>query len=71
MSDDTPVTYSAPTIEPERSVPVAEFVQALSLRDKRVELVNAFLHAERKAGRNHDTESAFERRFAAFANLPA
>lgn len=48
-----------------------EFCTRLSATDKRVELIGAFEHAERVAGRAKDTEPAFAARFTAFVNQPA
>lgn len=47
-----------------------EFCAAVSLADKRVELVAGFYADERRSGRFHDTRAAWESRFAAFQRRP-
>ena len=46
-----------------------EFLQKLSGRDKRVELVNGFYFTERQSGANKDYESNFQSRFVEFTQL--
>lgn len=48
-----------------------EFCKRLSASDRRVELIGAFHHVEKSAGRDRDTESAYSARFVAFVNQPA
>lgn len=48
-----------------------EMCARLSQSDKRVELIGAFHHVERNAGRLKDTDAAYRARFAAFCNAPA
>ena len=50
---------------------LGEFCTRLSGTDRRVELIGAFEHAERVAGRAKDTESAYAARFVAFVSQPA
>lgn len=47
-----------------------EFCARLSKTVKRPELLGAFEHTERVAGRLSDTDSAFRARFDAFINKP-
>lgn len=47
-----------------------EFCTELSGRDRRVELIAAFAHIERAAGRHHDTRAAYAGRFAAVGSRP-
>jgi hypothetical protein len=48
-----------------------EFCTRASVADRRVELLNAFAKSEIAAGNRKDVQSAFERRYVAFANQPA
>jgi hypothetical protein len=64
MSDE------APPAAPEATVPLDEFCQDLSLVDTRVELIAVFHHRELVAGRNHDTPTAFAKRYAGTHDLP-
>ena len=48
-----------------------EFCSRLSSTDKRVEMIGAFHHTEKVAGRNKDVESAYIARYSAFINQPA
>ena len=50
---------------------IDEFCSRLSASDKRVELIGAFNHVEKTAGRSNDLESAYLSRYAVFANAPA
>lgn len=60
-----------PAQQAEFPLSLEEFCTRLSLDDKRVELIGAFNHAEKGAGHNKDTESAYKARFSAFINQPA
>ncbi len=62
------VRAAAPVVE----YPLAldEFCTRLSSDDSRVELIGAFNHAERVAGRNSDLASNYAGRFVAFATQP-
>lgn len=51
-------------------VTLNEFCVRLSTTVKRPELLGAFEHQERVAGRLSDTESGFRARFDAFINKP-
>jgi len=59
----------APTPDPE--ITLEQFGIELSHRDKRVELLNAFVFAERQAKHFKDTKKNYLARFAAFADQPA
>lgn len=48
-----------------------EFCMRLSSTDKRTELIGAFNHVEKLAGRLLDTDGNFRARFEAFASQPA
>jgi len=48
-----------------------EFCQRLSASDRRTELIGAFHHVEKAAGRAQDTEGNFRARFDAFVSQPA
>lgn len=50
-------------------ITLQEFMQKLSQRDNRVELINAFYYTERQAGHIKDFESVFQARFIAFTQL--
>jgi hypothetical protein len=58
-------TQSAPEIT------LDQFGIELSHRDRRVELLNAFVFAERQAAHFKDSKANFLARFAAFADQPA
>lgn len=47
-----------------------EFCAAVSMTDRRVELVAGFYADERRNGRAHDTRDAWQARFAAFQRRP-
>lgn len=47
-------------------ITLKEYMVKLSLRDKRVELINAFNFTEKQAGHVKDYESEFDSRFLAF-----
>ena len=59
------------TEETEFPLPLDEFCSRLSATDKRVELIGAFHHSEKVAGRNKDNSSAYAARFVEFCNQPA
>lgn len=65
-----PMTAPVPAPKP-ATVPLHEWAQAITVSDKRVELVNAFFAVEHAAGRDHDTEANYAARLLAFANAPA
>ncbi len=68
----TPVTVSAEApAAGDFPLSLDEFCQRLSATDKRVELIGAFHHVEKAAGRGQDTSGNFAARFEAFANQPA
>jgi hypothetical protein len=71
-NQNEPVTVSAEA-PPVGDFPLSldEFCQRLSTTDKRVELIGAFHHVEKSAGRGQDTSQKFADRFAAFVNQPA
>jgi Mrp family chromosome partitioning ATPase len=50
-------------------ITLQEFMQKLSARDNRVELINAFYYTERQAGHIKDFEANFQARFVAFTQL--
>ena len=64
-----PVVQPAPTPDPE--ITLDQFAIELSRRDKRVELLNAFVFAERRAKHFKDTKKNYLARFDAFADQPA
>lgn len=55
----------------EYSLTLDEFCIRLSRTDKRVELLAAFAHTEKAAGRTKDVESAYAARFNKFINQSA
>ncbi|MCW5602591.1 hypothetical protein [Nitrosomonas sp.] len=57
--------------KPSDVITVDEFCTRLSATDRRVEMIGAFNHVEKKAGRIKDTEENFRSRFDAFVNQPA
>ena len=48
-----------------------QFAIELSHRDKRVELLNAFVFSERRLGHFKDIKANYQARFEAFADQPA
>lgn len=54
----------------EFEITLDEFCTRQSRSDNRVELIGAFHHEEIAAGRVKDTESAYAKRYVAFANKP-
>ena len=66
-TENTAVAQAAPVPD---KVTLEEFCQHLSKSDKRVELIGAFYHVEKAAGRVKDFESNFESRFVAFTTQP-
>lgn len=65
--NQVPDAAAAPGSEP---LMLDEFCLRLSQKDRRVELIGGFHHAELSAGHLKDTEEAFRSRFDAFANAP-
>jgi hypothetical protein len=59
------------TTEQEQELTLQEFCIRLSTTDRRVEMIGAFEHVERLAGRAKDTETAYAGRYSAFCNKPA
>lgn len=57
--------------KPADTITLDEFCTRLSTTDKRVEMIGAFNHVEKKAGRIKDTEENLRSRFDAFVNQPA
>lgn len=51
-------------------VTLDEFCRRLSTSDRRVEMIGAFEHVEKSAGRTKDTESAYRGRYEEFINQP-
>ena len=47
-----------------------EFCQRLSTTDRRVELIGAFEHMEKRAGHLKDIETAYRSRYEKFVNQP-
>lgn len=68
---DVAAAVAEPTASAEFPLSLSEFCTRLSASDKRVELIGAFEHAERVAGRESDLESIYTGRYAAFATQPA
>ena len=64
-----PALQPAPTPDPE--ITLDQFAIELSHRDKRVELLNAFVFSERQAKHFKDTKKNYLARFDAFADQPA
>lgn len=67
-SQPTPTQAPLPVGTPEMTLD--QFGIELSQRDQRVELVNAFIFMERKAGHFKDADSNYQDRFTAFLNKP-
>lgn len=65
-----PVSAEAPAAS-DFPLSLDEFCTRLSSTDKRVELIGAFHHVEKVAGRVQDTSGNFAARFEAFAKQPA
>lgn len=53
------------------TVPLDEFCRDISRGDRRLELISAFQHMERAAGREHDTEANYRARFGVAHLVPA
>jgi hypothetical protein len=70
-SDATAVATAEAVADVEFPLTVVEYCTHLSATDRRVELIGAFEHSERVAGRSSDIASNFSRRYAAFVNQPA
>lgn len=62
------VSMSATPNPAPAEITLDEFTQKLSMRDARIELVNAFYFATKKDGVIKSSESGFQERFAAFKN---
>ena len=60
---------TAPAIT-EFPLALSEFCTRLSAKETRVELIGAFEHTERVAGRTSDLDSNYAGRFVAFATQP-
>jgi hypothetical protein len=54
----------------EHQVTLEQFAIELSIRDRRVPLVNSFVFVEKQAARFKDTESAYQQRYDAFVDAP-
>ncbi len=63
-----PPTTNQPSAPAEIPETLDEFCVRLSLKDKRVHMIGAFHHSERRAGHARDTGSNFEARYVAFCN---
>lgn len=71
-TNDEPETVSAPApAVGDFPVSLDEFCQRRSATDKRVELIGAFHHVEKAAGRGQDTSGNYLARFEAFVTQPA
>lgn len=57
------------TVQAAFMITLEDYIRKLSLRDKRVELINGFYYTEKQAGKIKDYESNFEARFIAFTQL--
>jgi hypothetical protein len=62
-------TESAPA--PVAKTDLVTFCRRLSRHDRQVELIAAFAHVEKVAGRAHDTHENYKARYAAFAKSPS
>uniref|UniRef100_A0AAU6W2L2 Uncharacterized protein n=1 Tax=Pseudomonas phage Touem01 TaxID=3138548 RepID=A0AAU6W2L2_9VIRU len=60
---------AASTAQAAVMITLQEFMQKLSARDNRVELVNGFYYTERQRKTVKDFESNFQARFVAFTQL--
>lgn len=67
LAAQTPAAESDVIPAQQPQVTLREFMVRLSLRDRRVELINAFNFSESMAGRFKDFESEFASRFTAFS----
>lgn len=68
------MSKSAPVESVETAAPtlsLTEFCTRLSETVKRPELIGAFEHVERRAGRNSATDAEFRARYNEFINAPA
>jgi len=66
-----PATTSGDPVADVQELTVNEFCARLSAKISKPELIGAFAHVERVAGRVKDSEAAFEARFDLFVNQPA
>lgn len=60
-----------PSAEKPPITQLADFCRFLSLSDKRVSMIGAFFGQEKRAGRMHDTEANYKKRYEAFCCAPA
>lgn len=58
-------------LKPADAITLDEFCTRLSATDRRVEMIGAFNHDEKKAGRIKDAEGNYRSRFDAFVKKPA
>jgi hypothetical protein len=76
-SANAPTALEEPSASVAVPVPVPheitleQFAIELSLRDKRVGLVNGFVFVEKRARHFKDVESAYQARYIAFVTTPA
>ncbi len=56
---------------PEPAITLTQFGIEFSKKEKRVELLNAFIFTQRQAGFHKDVKSAYIGRFEAFVHQPA
>jgi hypothetical protein len=61
---------AAAALAPEVKMSLADFCARLSETVRRPELIGAFEHVERKAGRKQATEAEFRARYDEFVNKP-
>lgn len=71
MSKNTPAEAAPAKSEESPQLTLTEFCIRLSQNDKRVVLIGGFNAVESKAGRNKDSEAAYQARFVEFVNQPA
>lgn len=66
VEDDAMVSS---TVQAAFMITLEDYIRKLSLRDKRIELINGFYYTEKQAGHIKDYESNFQARFIAFTQL--
>jgi hypothetical protein len=71
MSEETNTQSELPVATAEESAPPArislqQFCTELSASDRRVEMIGAFHHSEKRAARMYDTSDAYASRYDAF-----
>lgn len=71
MAKKETVAEAAPTAPESLPLTLTEFCIRLSKTEKRVELIGAFEHSERVAGRGKDTQESYAERYKKFLNQPA